>query len=141
QARVESVLAEELFWFPVRHHSPVAARFLESALRERRPKLIFIEGPSEANDLVEHVVHAKTKPPVAIYTSYRDDDNVLGLAGLASPSPDIPARFSSWYPSLDYSPQLVAIPAAKASGAELVFNDLPYHVTNKPMRPDDAAPA
>src|SRR5262249_45603772 len=134
------VLTEELFWFPVRHHSPAAARFLEAALLQRRPKIVFIEGPSEANALVEHVLHAKTKPPIAIYSSYRDDDNVLGLAGIASAAPDIPASFSSWYPLLDYSPEYVAMKTAKAIGAEVVFIDLPYHATIKRGHADVPAP-
>jgi hypothetical protein len=141
QRQVDAVLAREIFWFPVRHHSPVASRFVDAALRERRPKIVFIEAPADANHLAFHLLHSKTKPPVAIYTSYRDDDNVLGLAGFASPAPDIPARFSSWYPLLDYSPELVAMRAAKAIGAEIVFIDLPYHATIEPMRPDGAAPA
>ena len=36
----------------------------------------------------------ETHPPVAIYSSYRDDDNVLGWAGVLSPAEDIPARFT-----------------------------------------------
>ena len=55
---------------------------------------------------------AKTRPPVAIYSSYRDDDNVLGLAGIESPAADIPARFACWYPLLAYSPEYVAMAAA-----------------------------
>ena len=55
-------------------------------LRARKPKVVFIEGPSEANDLIPHVIDARTEPPVAIYSSYRDDDNVLGLNGIASPA-------------------------------------------------------
>jgi hypothetical protein len=132
QARVNAVLSEEFFWFPVRHHSPAAARLVAAALMERRPKIVFIEGPAEANHLVEHLLHAKTKPPIALYSSYRDDDNLLGLAGIASAAPDIPARFSSWYPLLEYSPEYVAMKAAKDIGAEVVFIDLPYHATIKP---------
>src|SRR5213083_1356533 len=103
----EAVLAEPLYWFPVRHHSPAVARHLETVILRRRPRVVFIEGPAEANDLVAHVVDSKTKPPVAIYSSYRDDDNVLGLAGIASPAPDIPPRFACWYPMLAYSPAYV----------------------------------
>src|SRR6516162_2647118 len=77
ERRVAAVLAEDLYWFPVRHHSPAAARFVASALEERRPKIVFIEGPAEANHLVPHLLNAKTKPPIAIYSSYRDDTNVL----------------------------------------------------------------
>jgi hypothetical protein len=127
RARVEAVLAEPLHWFPVRHHSPAVARHLEAVLLERTPKIIFIEGPHEANELIPHVVDPKTRPPIAIYSSYRDDDNVLGLAGIASPSKDIPPRFSCWYPLLAYSPEYVAMLAAKRVGAEVVFMDLPHH--------------
>src|SRR5437016_55276 len=89
QARLSAVLAEDLYWFPVRHHSPAAARFARAALEKRRPKIVFIEGPAEANHLVKHLLDTRTKPPIAIYSSYRDDDNVLGLAGIASAAPDI----------------------------------------------------
>src|ERR1700726_265247 len=80
--QVDAVLADPLYWFPVRHHSHTVARHLASALRSRKPKIIFIEGPHEANDLIPFVVDAKTEPPVAIYSSYRDDGNVLGLNGI-----------------------------------------------------------
>jgi hypothetical protein len=137
QVCAAAVLAEELYWFPVRHHSPAAGRFVEMALRERRPKIVFIEGPADANHLMDHVLDAKTKPPIAIYSSYRDDDNVLGLAGIASAAPDIPPSFSSWYPLLEYSPEFVAMKTARAIGAEIVFIDLPYHATIKPASKEE----
>lgn len=127
----DGVLREELYWFPVRHHSPAVARHLRAAIRERQPTIIFIEGPSDASELVTHIVDPKTKPPVAIYSSYRDDDNVLGLAGIASPGPDIPAKFASWYPLLPYSPEYVAMKEAARLGAEVVFVDLPSHALVK----------
>src|SRR5918912_551850 len=124
RARVESVLAEAPFWFPVRHHSPAVALHLEHALLARKPRLIFLEGPSQANDLIPHLIDPQTRPPVAIYCSYRDDGNVLGLAGIASPPPDVPARFASWYPLLAYSPEYVTLLTARRLGAEVVFIDL-----------------
>jgi len=130
--RVEDVLAEELYWFPVRHHSATVARHLDAAIRQRKPKVVFIEGPSEANDLVPYIVDRKTTPPVAIYSSYRDDDNVLGLAGIASPAPDSPARFACWYPLLEYSPEYVAMCSARKIGAEVVFIDLPHYALISP---------
>jgi hypothetical protein len=132
--RVGAVLADPLYWFPVRHHSPTVARHLQAVLRERNSKVVFIEGPHEANDLIPSVVDADTAPPVAIYTSYRDDDNVLGLAGIASAAPDIPPRFAAWYPLTAYSPEYVAMKTAAAIGAEVVFIDLPHHALIK--RPD-----
>ena len=132
RGQVEAVLGEELYWFPVRHHSAAVARHLDTAIRTRRPKLILIEGPSEASDLIPYLVDSKTKPPVAVYSSYRDDDNVLGLAGIASPSEDVPARFACWYPMLAYSPEYVAMQAAKDVGAEVVFIDLPHYALVQP---------
>jgi hypothetical protein len=134
--RVESVLADPLYWFPVRHHSPTVARHLRAALRARKPKVVFVEGPHEANDLVRHVIDPKTEPPVAIYSSYRDDDNVLGLNGLFSAAADIPARFAVWYPLTAYSPEYVALKTATSLGAEVVFIDLPHHALIRP-RPAD----
>src|ERR687885_677666 len=77
RARVESVLAEVPFWFPVRHHSPAVALHLERALLARKPRLIFLEAPSQPNDLPPPLTAPQPPPPVAIYCSYRDDDNVL----------------------------------------------------------------
>jgi hypothetical protein len=137
RASVDEVLGRELYWFPIRHHSPAVARHLRDAIRARKPKVLFLEGPSEAAAMIPHVVDAKTKPPVAIYCSYRDDDNVLGLAGIESPAPDIPPRFASWYPMLPYSPEYVAMKEAKEVGTEVVFMDLPHYALVKPRPPGE----
>lgn len=131
QRRADAVLGEALYWFPVRHHSPAVARQLQAAIAARKPKVVFVEAPSDAGDLIAHIVDPKTKPPVAIYCSYRDDDNVLGLAGIESPGPDVPAKFASWYPLLPYSPEYVAFKEATKIGARIVFIDLPYHALIK----------
>ncbi|QEG32169.1 hypothetical protein GobsT_70210 [Gemmata obscuriglobus] len=125
--RVDAVFADPLYWFPVRHHSPTTARHVQSAIAARRPKVIFIEGPFEANDLIPFVTDPATAPPVAIYSSYRDDDNVLGLNGHVSPAADIPARFAVWYPLTPYSPEYVAMKTAATVKAAVVFIDLPHY--------------
>ncbi len=130
--QVDTVLSEPLYWFGVRHHSPMVARHLANALKQRKPKLIFIEGPYEANELIPFVIDSKTEPPVAIYSSYRDDNNVLGLNGIASPSAEIPSRFAVWYPFTAYSPEYVAMKTAAAIGAEVVFIDLPHYALVNP---------
>ncbi len=140
KADADRVLAEELYWFPVRHHSPAVARHVRAAIRARKPKLVLIEGPAHANELIPHVVDAKTKPPIALYSSYRDDDNTLGLAGIASAAPDIPPRFPVWYPMLAYSPEYVAIKEASAIGATALFMDLPSHGLIKPNTAPVATP-
>jgi hypothetical protein len=137
RARTDAVLGDELYWFPVRHHSQAVARHLEAAILARRPRLIFIEGPSQANDLIPHLTDPQTRPPVAIYCSYRDDGNVLGLAGVASSGENIPPRFSCWYPLLSYSPEYVALLAARRVGAEAVFIDLPHSARIKREEPPE----
>ncbi len=132
QQRADRVLADALYWFPVRHHSPAVARHLQAAIRARRPKLVLIEGPAHASELIRSIVDARTRPPVALYSSFRDDDNVLGLAGLASAAPDIPPRFPVWYPLLPYSPEYVAMKEATAIGAATAFIDLPSHALIDP---------
>lgn len=138
-ARVDEVLRQGPYWFPVRHHSPAVALHLRATIRARKPALVLIEGPAEANHLLPHLLDRKTRPPVAIYSSYRDDDNVLGRAGVDTPAPDIPARFAVWYPVLPYSPELVAIATAREVGAECAFIDLPHHALIEPHRPPDPA--
>lgn len=137
--RVDAVFAEPLYWFPVRHHSPTTARHLRAAITARKPKVVFIEGPYEANDLIPHITDAATAPPIAIYSSYRDDSNVLGLNGHASAAADIPARFAAWYPMTPYSPEYVAMKAAATLKAEVVFIDLPHHALVRPYDPNAAA--
>jgi Family of unknown function (DUF5682) len=134
-ARVDTALAADPYWFPVRHHSPAVALQLRAAIRARSPKLVLIEGPAESTHLIEHVLDRRTRPPIAIYSSYRDDGNVLGLAGVATPSPDVPARLSAWYPLLPYSPELVAMTTAHEVGAACAFIDLPHYALVRPHRP------
>ena len=131
EARADAVLADPLHWFPVRHHSPAVARHVGATIRARRPAIVFIEAPSDASDMVPHIVDKKTKPPIALYCSYRDDDNALGLAGIESPAPDVPFKVGVYYPLLSYSPEYVAMREAAAIGARVVFIDLPYRALVK----------
>ncbi|HEV3341138.1 MAG TPA: DUF5682 family protein, partial [Pirellulales bacterium] len=93
-ARVDAVLAEELYWLPVRHHSPAIAAQVGASIRDRRPKIVFIEGPHEAQQMIDFLMDARTRPPVAIYSSFRDD----AAAVPAGPPP----RYSAWYPLVSY---------------------------------------
>jgi len=138
KARVQQILEDELYWFPVRHHSPNVALHLKQAIQDRKPKVIFIEGPSQANDLIPFLTSRKTKPPVAIYTSFRDDGNVLNLAGILSPAEDIPPVFPAWYPFLQYSPEFVALQMAADRGTKVFFIDLPHYARITPYVPEKA---
>ncbi len=133
KARVEEILADELYWFPVRHHSPNVAWHLQQVIKQRKPKVIFIEGPSQATDLIPYLIDAKTKPPVALYTSFRDDANLFNLAGVLSPAEDIAPVFPAWYPFLQYSPEYLAMKLAKDLDAKVFFIDLPHYARIKPF--------
>ncbi len=133
---VAEALNAELYWFPVRHHSPMVSKLLLEVIQERKPKIIFIEGPSDCNELIPHIIHKDSQPPIALYSSYRDDDNVLNRAGISTPSVDIPARFASWYPMLAYSPEYVALKAAKEINAHAFFIDLPHYARYTPFEED-----
>ena len=133
EKNVDDVLNADLYWFPVRHHSPMVSQLLLQVIRERKPKMIFIEGPADCNELIPHIIHKDSTPPIALYSSYRDDDNVLNQAGISTPSEDIPARFSSWYPMLAYSPEYVALTAAREIKAAACFIDLPHYARYKTL--------
>jgi hypothetical protein len=137
-ARVDKILAEELYWLPVRHHSPAIAAQVGACIGQRKPKIVFIEGPHEAQQMIDFLVDRQTRPPVAIYSSFRDDAAVL-------PNPDAPAgappRDSAWYPLVSYSPELIAMRAAKEAGAEALFIDLPHYAIEHGVPAPEDAPA
>lgn len=124
---VTQVCDEALYWFPVRHHSPTVARHVVAAIAQRRPRVVFIEGPCEANDLIPHVPDRNTRPPIALYSSYREDDATTASSGIASVVDMAPFRVASWYPLLDYSPEYAAMQAAAKVGADVVLIDLPHY--------------
>ncbi|MGH7137673.1 MAG: DUF5682 family protein, partial [Pirellulales bacterium] len=130
-ARVDTILAEKIYWLPVRHHSPAIAAQVGECIRERQPKIVFIEGPYEAQQMIDFLIDPKTRPPVAVYSSFRDD------ATAAAETPGNPPRYSCWYPLVSYSPELVAMRAAKQVGAQTLFMDLPHYAIECPVAPDD----
>jgi hypothetical protein len=97
--------------FPVRHHSPRAAVCLERLLDHERPALLLIEGPSDANGLIDVLTDSGSTPPVAIL-AYRTDAE-----------PD-----SVVWPFARYSPEFVALQWARANGVPARFIDQPAGV-------------
>lgn len=93
----------------VRHHSPACARLVAQVIREQRPALVLIEGPSDFNDRLDELA-LPHELPVALYSFAVD------AAG---------GRRSSFYPLASYSPEWVALGAARRLGATARFIDLP----------------
>jgi hypothetical protein len=97
--------------FGVRHFSPAGALQLRAFLDELEPRLVLIEGPSDATELLKHLANKKTRPPVAL------------LAFTRAP----PVR-TLVYPMAAYSPEWVALQWALSRKKEVRFIDLPAQV-------------
>lgn len=108
-----------VLYFPVRHHSPVCAWHLERVIERYKPDCILVEGPENANHLIEILTDPGTKAPLALYYSYRDDERLLSQEQEVESS-------RCYYPFLDNSPELVALRAAARMGIPGKFIDLPY---------------
>ena len=56
-----------VLYFPIRHHSPVCAWHLEKTIEAYDPDCILVEGPENANELLEVLTDPEMKAPVAFY--------------------------------------------------------------------------
>jgi hypothetical protein len=97
--------------FGVRHLSPGGAWHLRATLDAVRPKVVLIEGLSDADALIPDLTRSGTKPPVAIL-AYTDSVPVRTLV----------------YPLATYSPEYQALVWAKENKARVEFIDLPSDV-------------
>ncbi|MFD6415134.1 DUF5682 family protein [Streptomyces sp. NPDC060194] len=92
----------------VRHHGPGSARAVRAALEERKPAVVLIEGPPEADALVALAAEETMRPPVALLAHVVDD----------------PGRAAFW-PLAEFSPEWVAVRWALAHDVPVRFVDLP----------------
>ena len=97
--------------FGVRHLSPGGAWHLRATLDSIRPKVVLIEGLSDADSLIADLTRSGTKPPVAIL-AYTDSVPVRTLV----------------YPLATYSPEYQALVWAKENRARVEFIDLPSDI-------------
>ncbi|MHC4398513.1 MAG: DUF5682 family protein [Planctomycetota bacterium] len=101
----------EVHVFGVRHLSPAGAWHLRRFLDRVRPKVVLIEGLSDAGALIADVTRAATRPPIAIL-AYTEALPVRTLV----------------YPIALYSPEYQALAWAKENRAAAEFIDLPSDV-------------
>jgi len=92
----------------IRHHGPGSARNIKAFLEEIKPDIVLVEGPPEADDILQWVSHKELKPPVAILCY----------------QPDNPQQ-SSFYPFAEFSPEWQAILYARKNNIHVRFMDLP----------------
>jgi len=101
--------------FPVRHHSPASSLLVCEFIKSVRPRLILIEGPADANHLIEILADTETEPPVAILAYFL-------------PTGETTEPRYIMYPFASYSPEYVALKQAKALNIKASFVDIPASV-------------
>jgi len=92
----------------IRHHGPGSAKNVKAFLESVKPDIVLVEGPPEADAMLQWVGHEDLKPPVALLC-YQPDD---------------PQR-SVFYPFADFSPEWQAMLYAKLFFFNQRFMDLP----------------
>lgn len=92
----------------IRHHGPGSAKNVKAFLEEIQPDIILVEGPPEADPILQWAAHPGLKPPVAILCF----------------QPDNP-QHSSFYPFAAFSPEWQAIQYGKRKNIHVRFMDLP----------------
>ena len=92
----------------IRHHGPGSARAVRSYLEELKPDIVLVEGPPEADAMLQWAGHEELKPPVAILC-YQPDN----------------LQQSVFYPFAEFSPEWQAILFAKKNKIPVRFFDLP----------------
>jgi hypothetical protein len=113
-----AVTSKNVTIFPVRHHSPAAALHVQALIAKLKPKIILIEGPSDATDLIPLLLANGTEPPIAILCYFQASGNAAEGEERAGPS-------SLVSPFCAYSPEYVAMRAGQKVGSMLRFCDIP----------------
>ncbi|HEY7348587.1 MAG TPA: DUF5682 family protein [Ktedonobacterales bacterium] len=119
--------------FPVRHHSPAASLHVQTLIAKRKPKIILIEGPSDATDLMPLLLAQGTEPPVAVLCYFQ----ASGDANQETEERSGPSSLVS--PFCAYSPEYVAMRAGQKIGSVLRFCDIPAGAMLE-WRAQDATP-
>ena len=106
-------LGARVTFFPVRHHSPACARAARDLIRELRPALVLIEGPSDFNSRFDEL-YFDHQLPIAIYSwaTRKEDEGET--------------RRGAFYPFCVYSPEWEALQTAREIKARARFIDLPW---------------
>ncbi|KAA2241690.1 hypothetical protein F0L74_17600 [Chitinophaga agrisoli] len=92
----------------IRHHGPGSARNVQQFLEQLKPDIVLVEGPPDADGILQWANHAEMQPPVAIL-AYQTDN----------------IRRSVFYPFSEFSPEWQAIQYARRNNIHVRFMDLP----------------
>ena len=94
--------------YGIRHHGPGSAKSLKKALQKSPPDLLLVEGPPDANNLIENIADEALIPPLAIL--------VYNPSDLAQ---------AAYFPFAKFSPEWQAIKYALKCDIPVRFMDLP----------------
>jgi hypothetical protein len=122
RAGLEQLVTDDIYFAPVRHHSPACALALQALIREVQPTAVLIEGPDDFDELLPLLLDPATRPPVAVLCQAAP---VKPATDDASSSSDVRSIF---FPFCDYSPEWVALQSGKEAGATIAFIDRPWHL-------------
>ena len=92
----------------IRHHGPGSARNVKEFLELTRPDIVLVEGPPDAEGILQWMNHEEMKPPVAILV-YQPENLTRSV----------------FYPFAEFSPEWQAILYAKQNNIHVRFMDLP----------------
>ena len=92
----------------IRHHGPGSASSLRQTLKELQPDILLVEGPPDAEDVLEALAHPDLRPPVALLIY----------------APDQP-QSAVYYPFSIFSPELQAIQYGLEQQIPVRMMDLP----------------
>ncbi|PUA29014.1 MAG: hypothetical protein B0W54_10305 [Cellvibrio sp. 79] len=121
----QQLFADDIYFAPVRHHSPACAFALKQLLAEIKPAAVLIEAPDSFNELIPLLTHTDTHPPVALLAQINYSKTGATIAGdnETLSSPDIRSGF---FPFCDYSPEWIGLRDGTTLGATVAFIDLPW---------------
>ncbi len=61
-AQVVKVRKSEITYLPIRHHSPGSTILVKKWIEKYEPKLILVEGPALADDLIKYMLNETQSP-------------------------------------------------------------------------------
>lgn len=99
-------------YYGIRHHGPGCAASLRKALLNLQPDCILIEGPTGAENILQHIHSSEMRPPVAMLTYSTEDPHL-----------------SVFHPFAVFSPEWQAICYAQEHNIPVRFIDLPPSIS------------
>ncbi|WP_222870109.1 DUF5682 family protein [Actinomadura decatromicini] len=111
--------------YGIRHHGPGSARALRGALEEFKPDAVLIEGPPEADAIVELAGDPGMVPPVALLAYAPASGGAAKEGSPEGPEEGGDGRKAAFWPFAEFSPEWQAIKYGLGAGVPVRFCDLP----------------